>query len=182
MSGEDLTRPLMGAPFTRKSNLFTNWRPTFHRILWYPDIPASVFRTAGNWLVYCQGALVGGDFFCKRNMLGSQGCGNSRFKTWSQIIFTHFCSRFIRHVSGGLFWVKVDAGREMQTNHFLWRWQNPSFCIFRNDLSSNNCQKKIYSVKCAAYLTGTRPLYLEIKDQDGRYVMAITHGKAPQGD
>jgi hypothetical protein len=23
---------------------------------------------------------------------------------------------------------------------------------------------------------------LEIEDQDGRYVMAITHGKAPQGD
>jgi len=25
-------------------------------------------------------------------------------------------------------------------------------------------------------------VHLEIKDQDGRYAMAITHGKAPQGE
>ena len=31
----------------------------------------------------------------------------------------------------------------------------PFIYISRNDLLFNNCQKKIYPVKCAAYLTGT---------------------------
>ena len=34
------------------------------------------------------------------------------------IRFTDFGSKFIRRVSGGLFSVKVAAGREMQTNHY----------------------------------------------------------------
>jgi len=62
--------------------------------------------------------------------------------------FTDFSSRFTRSLfyppvvwrDGGLFSVKVAAGREIQTNHYPWQRPKPYILYFLERLRSNKSQ------------------------------------------